>query len=522
MLTYLSIKNFILIDALELELQPNMTVFTGETGSGKTIIIKAIHFASGHKSNVSFIRPGQDNTQVCLQFDITNHHSIQTWLQENTLNHDNECHLRRVLQNNGRTRAYINGHLVSIAQLKALSTQLIEIHGQHAQHALRDACTPRLIIDDYGNHDVLCNTIKNLSDEHKRIHQELKQLEESALTRKQRLEYLQFTANELQTLQLQNNEWEKITTTQKKLASKQDLLTHLHDALNHLHHNDNNLCSKTTQLQQNLTQCTNYQTELNQAHSHLTQAIIHLDETVLEIKQVQAAIELDDQSLANIEARLTELHTAARKYRVEPNELLNLQQKTENEIKSLNAQSNDTEALTHKQNAIVADYNQYAKQLTTAREQTLTEFNKQLTKHMQALNLHTQALRVTMNTDISSDLTAHGQDTLTFMAQPNPGHPPQLLNNIVSGGELSRMSLAIKVTQKQQKIPPLIIFDEIDAGIGGETANKVGRYLKQLGTNVQILVISHLPQVANHAQQRILVQKKITKQSTVTEATLMS
>jgi DNA repair protein RecN (Recombination protein N) len=515
MLEQLHIKNFTIIEELHLECAPGMTVFTGETGAGKSIIIDAINLALGDRAESTVIRPGQARAEISAVFAIAKLPFAQAWLQEHGFDtDDNSLILRRIIQREGRSQAFINGQPSTLNQLRELCDRLLTIHGQHDQQLLLARDHQRYLLDLFADNTALCAEIANLYQQWKKYNTELAALANPEHNLTTRVAFLQFQLQELEELAIAEYEVEQLHQEYKKLTNAEQILSACQQAIQICDEDENAISSQLYRLNQMLTPYTAIHPALLNAVQLLQSAQVQIDEANSEINSFLNHAELDPERLAGIEQRLKLLHDVARKHHIQAEGLFALKQKLQQELNDLAQNDEKIKVLQQAINKLVNDYKKVAAQLTERRQSFAKKFSLAVTKHLQQLGMPTAKFSIEFLALTTTDPTPFGNEAIQFLMQTNPGQTPQALSKIVSGGELSRIALAIDVITAELYATPTIIFDEIDTGIGGGTAAIVGQLLGHLSKSAQVFCITHLAQVAVNAHQHWKVSKLASAQNT--------
>ena len=512
MLSQLVIQNFAIIDSLELDFKKAMTVMTGETGAGKSIAIDALGLTLGDRADASMVKHGSKRSEITASFDISHLKDVQKFLIEQEMDdgadNNGECILRRTISAEGGSRAYINGRPVPLQMLKSLSERLIDIHSQHQHQSLLRESTQRDLLDNYGQHQNLTNTIK---EEYKLCHKlktELKNLNEAAKERASRIDFLQFQLDELIALDIQTGEWNTLDQEQKQLANVETIQHALNESLDSLLNLDSAVISQLENVQKELADIETYLPAIKPISKLLNSGLINIQEATDDLRAQQSDEGFDNSNFEYIESRMATLLEISRKHRCEPHQLLETQQKLQDELTPLlNAEEN----LSHLEEGLSAAKVQYdlsAKKLTEKRLKTAKKLKTACQKILKQLGMETAQLEIVLIPLNDEQISQHGNEKISIQISTNPGSPAKPLNKVASGGELSRISLAIQVvTASVTKIPSLV-FDEVDVGIGGGVAEVVGRLLNELGNNKQIICITHQAQVAAQGQTHWLVEKQ--------------
>ena len=524
MLNSLTIINYTLSDHLEVDFSGGMSAITGETGAGKSLIVDALGMALGDRGDTGRIRPGANKAEVAAQFDIDGNMDAATWLADNDylsndgLSNDGdrpECLLRRVLTSEGRSRGYINGQPATMQQLKELGERLVEIHGQHEHQSLLRRDSHLSLLDEYGDHGSLLARVKKHYQQWQKTAQNLAQLEDDSGELDARRDLLTFQVQELDQLTPLDGELDELESQQQMLANADAILSDCHSILSSCHSDDTpgsgaiaSQLHRALQLAQGLTQhglVTN--SSLSSSIELLESAHIQTEEAVREIEYFVTTIDNDPAQLTIVEDRLSSYYQLARKHRVEAHELAALHQTLTTELRELSGGDNTLEHLRDELEQLSRQYLANATKLSKARKKSAANFEKHVNAQLAGLGMETASLKLAITPRDTNDLHPKGMETVELLAQTNPGHPHRPLAKIASGGELSRFSLAIRVIAAQRANIPALIFDEVDVGIGGATAEVVGKLLRELGQRGQVVAVTHLAQVASCAHQHLVATK---------------
>ena len=514
MLTHLSIKNFTLVAQLELDLQSGMSAITGETGAGKSILLDALSLTLGDRADYSRIRKGAERAEVSASFEVSGSPEAVTWLQDQQMDSDDQCVLRRTISSSGKSSAWINGHVVTLNQLRSLAEILINIHSQHEHQALTKPTHHRQLLDQFANHNHLLNKVADLYTQWSDASEELAKLEMQFSEGKEKLELLRFQVDELANLNLQENEFDALETEQKTLSNAEYILSTLNNLENILAEDDQTNLQQGSQRAISLIEKLPVKTEnILEAEELLRSAVIQISEASAAIKQEASSVELDPQRLAQVENRLSDIFQASRKYKTEANQLLALQKTLEQELEQLNdPESALTNAKLEEENALNA-YLDASNTLSQSRKKSAENLTDQVNSHFDSLSMRGAAIQYLINNAPEQSRSKWGTDDIQLLVRTNPGQEFGSISKIASGGELSRISLAVQMVTARSGQTPTLIFDEVDVGIGGATADRVGELLRSLGERAQIICITHLPQVASKANQQLLVSKETSSSS---------
>lgn len=519
MLCQLSINNFAIVRFLELDFKPGMTSITGETGAGKSIAIDALGLCLGNRADASTVRPGASKAEVSARFSLNDIPVAKRWLEDNDLDLEDECILRRTIGSDGRSRAYINGNPVPLSQAKSLGQLLIGIHGQHAHHAMLKSEHQLILLDSYANHKMLLDSVTAGYQRCKVIEKELKILQQSQHERIARKQLLQYQVEELDEFNLALGEFEQIELEHKKLANGTSLIEACKNELFILQDNDEG--SVESLMNAGIAQAQeleSYDPLLTNVVNMLNEALIQVQESSSELESYLAGLELDPEHFAYLEQRLTKTMQLARKHHVSANELAQHHHGLKAELLTLDSDEDALDELKQQVEASRQSYLVHAKKLSQSRSRYAKELDKHVTQSIHELSMPKGkfSISVAFNEELKSP---NGCDAIDFLVTTNPGQPLQPLSKVASGGELSRIGLGIQVITARKVSTPTLIFDEVDVGISGPTAAVVGRMLRKLGESTQVLCVTHLPQVAGNGHQHMFVNKK--SKSGKTETSMM-
>lgn len=508
MLAQLTISNFAIVRELEIDFQRGMTAITGETGAGKSIAIDALGLCLGGRAEADMVRQGASRADICARFQLKTSPSAQRWLEENQLDEGNECLLRRVISADGRSRGFINGTAVPLSQLRELGQLLIQIHGQHAHQLLLKADHQKHLLDAYAGRNDLTQLMR---DRYQAWHQScraLAQHQQLTQEREARRELLQYQLKELNDFAPLAGEYEQIDEEYKRLANSGQLLSTSQQALQILADGDeSNLQSLLYSARQMLSELISMDDKLSGVFNLLEEASIQLSEASDELRHYCDRLDLDPNRLYELEQRISRQIALTRKHHVTPEGLPALHQQLLAEAEQLTQHESDLESLQAQVNLHYQAALGTAEQLHQQRLHFARELETLITESMRTLSMPHG--RLTIDVAFNPDqLTADGANRIDFRVTTNPGQPLQPLGKVASGGELSRIALAIQVITAQKMETPAMIFDEVDVGISGPTAAVVGKMLRQLGESTQVMCVTHLPQVAGCGHQHFFVSKE--------------
>lgn len=522
MLSHLSIQNFTIIDELELEINSNMTVLTGETGAGKSIIVDALMLALGGRTDTSIIKHGAERCAISATFDIEKLPAAQQWLTEHELNNENECTLRRIIGSDGRSRGFINNQTIPLQVLRELGNLLVSIHGQHEHQTLLKPDKQRMLLDAYGSHTALVKSVQSIYARWRKTYEQLNTLKTQNEQKNARYDLLKYQVQELDKLALQAEELIQLDQEQKQLANADEMLQTCQSALNLLSENDEvNAINLLNDIQHQLIPLRKLDPKFINISELINNAIIQIEEANNELQHYLERIDLNPERLQFVEQRLTQIHETARKHRVKPEELLALHQQLATELQQLENSDEYLLQIQSELDKLALEYQHTAEELTKKRQQTAKRLAPLVEKHMHELGMPGGKFQIQFEKNSEQTFTNHGLEKVEFYVSANPGQPLQPLAKVASGGELSRISLAIHVLTAKNEATPTLIFDEVDVGIGGSTAGIVGRLLRTLGEAAQVLCVTHLPQVASQGHHHFQVSKTISNKTTQTNIKLL-
>jgi len=517
MLVQLSIRNYALVEQLELELCAGMTVITGETGAGKSIMLDALGLALGDRADGNAVRTGADKADILASFDLSHIPEAQSWLAERDLEQDGHCLLRRVISSEGRSRGYINGTPSPLGALKELGELLLDIHSQHEHQSLLQNDTQRRLLDDFAGSSQLAKEVQKNAQQYQHIRSQLARLSQADDEQRARQQLLRYQLEELEQLAVQQGEWEQLEEEHQSLAGAADLLQSCGELLTLCRDGeDGNLISALSSALHRLNGCAPLPKALHEANELLESAQIQMEEAASTLERFIDRFEADPERQQFLEARIGSIHQLARKHRVPPAQLYLRQQELAAELDSISAGEEKLSQLDAQLTAALQAYQQQAAALSAARQNAAARLSTAVEGQMQRLGMQGGRFVIALNPRAQDEPHASGNEQVEFLVCANPGGAPRALIKVASGGELSRISLAIQVIAAQTSRVPTLIFDEVDVGIGGPTAEVVGQLLRQLGSRGQVLVVTHLAQVAAQGHQHLLVQKRSDGNNTQT------
>ena len=525
MLTQLTINNFAIVRQLEIELAKGMSVITGETGAGKSIAIDALGLCLGQRIETSMVREGQERAEICATFFIEPTNPAYQWLQEQELqdpDNPSDCILRRVINADGRSKAFINSTPVSASQLKEIGQYLIHINGQHASQLLLKNDYQLQLVDTFAHHYDLLAQMREDYRAWKNLQTQVKNFQQKVAENEAKKQLLQYQVEELDEFALRPNEYLELEEDQRRLSNSEQLTQLSQSALQLLSENE------TVSIDSMLYRATQYIDELSEldpryvsVQTMLNDALIQVQEATSEVQHLASHIEQDPMLLQEIEQRLGQALQLARKHNVKPEELVEWHQKLKAELTALVDFSESEERLILEEKAAFEKMQNTAKQLHESRCQAAGKLAQQVTHSIKGLAMENAEFFIEVNSDLTK-VASNGADNIVFTLRSNLGQQAQPLAKVASGGELSRISLAIQVLTSDQSAIPTLIFDEVDVGISGKTASVVGKLLRQLGDKCQVLCVTHLPQVACHGHHQFNVEKFTVDDKTETKMTALS
>ena len=506
MLNRITIADLIIVRRLELALQPGLNALTGETGAGKSILVDALGLALGEKADNTMIRAGADKAEVSVGFELSADSPVHGWLEAHDLGADGECLLRRVLVREGRSRAYINGIPCPQGLLREIGELLVDIHGQHAHQSLLRPVEQRKLLDAYAGLTTQVREVAQLHRAWRDAQEAFSALQAATLERSNRLDYLQFQIDELDEVACDGATLAELETEHTRLANAERLLGDTTTVLGVLEDDEGAARPPLQHALHLLGELAAFDAGLEETRNLLETASIQIDEAVANLRHYQDRVELDPQRLQQVDEQLARLHGAARKHRVRPDELRDLLATLRAEALELEDADNRLVTLERQVKDAEVTFGQAAAQLSRKRATAAKRLSTVVSDSMQRLGMQGGRFRVASEA-LADSPGAHGIDRVSFLVAANPGQPEGALGDVASGGELSRISLAIQVATADCGSVPTLIVDEVDVGIGGAVAEIVGQLLRQLGGERQVLCVTHLPQVASQAHQQLRVHK---------------
>ncbi|SHL26571.1 DNA repair protein RecN [Halomonas caseinilytica] len=519
MLTELAIRDFAIVDHLALELEGGMTAITGETGAGKSILLGALGLCLGERADAGSVRHGCERADLTARFDIADLPAARAWLEARELPSD-DCLLRRVVTRAGRSKAWINGQPATVADLKALGDHLIEIHGQHAHQGLLREETHLHLLDDFAGHGPAVREMAETFRAWREAHQRLKRFSEDNDEIRARLQLLRYQVEELDQLALAEGELEGLEEEQEALAHAEERLREAQFAAQCCDGDEGGALPLLHQAVNRLSALPGSDRgALADALSMLGDACIQVEEAGRELNHFASGVELDPERLAWVEERLGEAHRIARKHQVQPDELVALHRRLSEELAELEGGDGNLDALAAEVESLKQDWRRQAEAVSAARQDAARRFGQAVQEQLAFLAMGKASFEVALAAREAP--AAEGLERARFLISANPGQPARPLTKVASGGELSRISLAIQVVAAQHSTIPSLVFDEVDVGISGATAEVVGQLLRRLGKGGQVMTVTHLPQVAAQAHQHLHIAKQAEDETTLTHMALL-
>jgi len=516
MLNHIRIRNFAIIDHLDLDFKNKLTTLTGETGAGKSIILGALGLLLGDRADSDSVRTGSSKAEISAEFDISKLKDVSDWLNEKELDADGDCLLRRRLGSDGRSRAFINGTPVPLQDMRQLGEMLVDIHGQHEHQSLMKPDMQRQLLDDYGQHSKLLVEIKSVFNDWQNKKQKLNDLQNACKDKNDRLDLLRYQVSELEDLALVKGEAETLQIEHQTLANADQLSDNTSSALNSLYDaEDSSIHLQLSKQAKKIEDMLSTDNSLSPAFEMLSEAMVQIEETASLLRDYKDNLNSDPQHFEEVETRLGVIHDLSRKHHVEADQLIELSDALSAELSELDNADVNLSNLEKEVEKLNNQYNNLAKKLTNSRLKTSKKLNKQISESMQTLGMSGGQFEIQLSS--KDKVAAHGQDLVEYMVSTNTGQAFKPLAKTASGGELARISLAIQMITATQGRIPTLIFDEVDSGVGGGIAEIVGKHLRMLGESRQVFCITHLPQVASQAHHHMQVYKHSDGKETRTE-----
>lgn len=524
MLTQLTINNFAIVRHLNLELSEGMSVITGETGAGKSIAIDALGLCLGYRSESSMIRNGADKADITATFQMQPNSPAYLWLKDHELldeENSHECILRRMINLEGRSKAFVNNRPLPISQLRELGQYLIHLNGQHAPQLLLKSEYQLELVDNYAGIHNLLGKMQEQYNKWRKLHQQVKNFRQQCKENEARKQLLQYQVDELDEFNIKEGEFEEMEETHTRLSNSEELTEMSQSVLDLLSDDNSNadslIYNAIRYLEDLVDVDANYQSSLDM----LNEALIQVQEASSEVRALADSIEQDPELLAELDERISRAMSLAKKHYVSPHELWQHHSVLQDELQKLVDFEDNEDQLIADEKKAYRECVALAEQIYQERVSAAQKLAEQVTSQIKALSMENGKFYIDIQHDVKK-LTPNGADFVEFNLRSNLGQNAQPLAKIASGGELSRISLAVQVLTANKLSTPTIIFDEVDVGISGIAATTVGRLLRQLGNKCQVLCVTHLPQVASHGHQHFNVQKYVKDNQTETQMSLLS
>lgn len=523
MLTNLSIRDLAVVDDITISFESGMTSLTGETGAGKSMLVDAMSLVLGDRADSKIIRQGSDRAEIAASFDTQNNPVLQRWLVEQELDDDDQCHLRRTITKEGRSRAYINGRAVPLSQLRAISERTIDIHGQQEHQSLVRSDTQRQLLDTVAKTQPLLTELTDHYQQWQSLQQQLTQLEQKSQDQAARHELLQYQISELAPFNLSPEYVQQIIQEQQHLAHASQLITTAESALYQLADQEQGAAYTTiSRILSELEQHQEVEPRFNNLIKVLNSTVIQLDEATTDLRHYLDNTDIDPQRLQQVETELSVLHAQARKHQIEIEQLPAHFEKLQQELTALTNIEIHTDQLQLQLNQQQQICQTLCQQITEKRQLTAKPLAEKITQSIQQLAIPAGQIEIIVSPMVNNHFNETGADQVQLLVKTNPGQSAGELKKVASGGELARISLAIQVVTAGSRCVPTLVFDEVDVGIGGGIAEIVGNHLRKLANSQQVICITHLPQVAAQAHQQLQVSKKNLDNSTHIEISTLN
>jgi DNA repair protein RecN (Recombination protein N) len=520
-LTELTIRNFAIIKQLEIEVDDGLTVVTGETGAGKSIVLDALNLILGSRAEAEMVRHGEDQCEITALFSVSGLKNVKAWLEERDLHEGaddiNYCLVRRVVRVNKPTKCYINDQPTTLTSLRELGFMLVDLHGQHEHQSLTRIAEQRRIIDQFADHNDILKAMATLASKIHRIERELKSVSQNQNDNADRLELLSFQLSELDEANILEGEFDDLEQELNRLSNAQGLIDGIEAAIDSLFHNEtSNVTAELGRSVNQIGKLVEFDSNLKSANDLLNSSLAQIDEAKSAMESARAKIDQDPERLAEVEQRRDTLINLARKHKCPENSLIDRHKSLKSEYQRIELEHTQPEKLQNELSELKEQYSSIAFAVSSNRQTVAEQLSESISEQMQDLGMSGGVLSIKVEPHISDNIlvSEHGIDHIEFMVSTNHGMPLKSLNKTASGGEMSRISLAIQVITSEKSDTPTLVFDEVDVGVGGKVAQIVGARLRKLGKNAQVICITHLPQVASQGQQHIFIDKVSTETET--------
>ncbi len=516
MLTDLTIRNLAVVEQAELQFERGLTTLTGETGAGKSIIIQALLLVLGERASSDTLRSGESRGEITALFDLSDSPAALKWLQEQELDADNECQLRRTISADGRSKSYINGNPCPAGRVRELGSLLMDIHGQHEYQQLLKADAQRALLDSFGQLTELAKEVTGAYQQWQQVHEQLNQLTERQQDQSATIELLRFQRQELQSLGLETGEWAILQQQQQRARNSRTLIENCTRLVTLLEDGEINLSSLINSARQQIDPLREIDSECAAIGQMIEEADIQISEASRALRHYTDGLDIDPQRIAAVEERISDTVSLARKHHCEPDQLPEIEQSLTDQLDAIEHSDDRLAELQAQLDSLHQAYIKQAAELTAGRQRAAAELSAQVTDKLRLLGTSEASLSIEIIAREPVESHPHGMETIQYLFSANPGMPPGPVGRIASGGELSRISLALQVCAKGQSAVATLVFDEVDVGVGGAVAEIVGQLLSQLGAQRQVFCITHLPQVAAQGQQQTKISKQMENQRSST------
>ena len=522
MLTHIQIQNFAIVEQLDLDIPNKLCVITGETGAGKSIMLDALGLTLGDRADSGMVRAGTDKAEIHCSFDISKNTEAQAWLTERDLDAETECILRRTVHHDGRSRAYVNGTPCTLTAIKELGELLVSLHGQHEHQALLKKSTQRQLLDSFGGLNKLSADTAAKFKAWRDAENAFVHARDNARELKDRADLLSFQLQEFEQLNLQPGEYSELEQDHKRFSNVETLLSSGQSALTGLEEDDNSAILQTQKIVSLLTDMARQDSTIGETLEMIQSALIQLEEAGANLRHYLDKLDIDPERYQQIDQRLAAAYQLARKHRIDPYTIDEHHQQLVTEIESLDFSDEKLDALEAKASALKESYLETAQELSKKRTSKGKKLSQAISSQIKTLGMPAADFNVALHPTENNEPTPYGLETIEFTVKTNAGQPFKAISKVASGGELSRLSLSIQVACAHQSNVATLVFDEVDVGIGGGIAQTVGKLLRQLGEDNQIICVTHQPQVAAQGHHHLHVNKRTAKQQTHTQIDSLS
>ena len=518
MLVALNVKDFAIITSSSLELHTGMTTLTGETGAGKSILLGALGLVLGDRASPSAVRDSAPRAEISAVFDVSDVKDASDWLCEHSMDQDDECILRRVVAKDGKSRAFINGSPVTLRNLKELGRLLVNIHGQHDHQLITSPDKQRDILDDFGECQKLIKNVHDIWQDWNKTNRLITTAQERLQARGDRLDTLRYQLQEFEKLSIESIDLDAIDLEHRRLANATELGDLSGRAMDLLQDDPNSVLVQISQVEKAVAELLAHDNTTAEVADLISSARIQLEEAVDALRQYSHGIEPQPQRLSELDTILSGAHQLAKKHQVDTSELTSYSQKLNEEFNELNSMDESIESLNNDLEKVTTEYHKAAKKLSTKRSKAAKQLEDYLTDAMQTLGMKGGKFAIECGSKPTDTPSVNGLDHVLFNVSANPGAAPRPMSDVASGGELSRLTLAVQLITSERNRVPTLIFDEVDTGVGGGVAETVGQQLRQLGHRCQVLCVTHLPQVAAQGHYHVKVSKQSSDNKTLAES----